>query len=229
MRPDAAGLRTWWLAALALWALAVWVATLCGLGGRLPALQDAMSAPAPPAVPTPGPDRLGPVGDYAAATTRPVFAQDRRAHPFFLDADGQASAALVRLTGVLIAPGTALATLTTDQGQSLRLRLGGEPVAGWQLLSLEPRSAVVSGPTGTLQLQLQVFNGDGNTAADVEPAGTVPAASVPVDAATPAAADSNAPVPVPSDAQMKTMRERIQARRKQAQQQSNGSSGSQNP
>jgi general secretion pathway protein N len=169
------------------------------------------------------------VTDYAAATARPLFASDRRAHPFFLDADGQASAGMVRLTGVLMAPGTELATLTTDQGQSLRLRLGGEPVAGWQLLSLEPRSAVVSGPAGTLQLELQVFNGGEHKAADAAPSGVPPAAAAPGDAADPAAADSAAGTPIPSDAQIKSIRDRIQARRKQAQQHPNGSSGAQNP
>ncbi|KRG42039.1 hypothetical protein ARC78_10180 [Stenotrophomonas pictorum JCM 9942] len=228
MRPDVAGLRTWWLATLAAWALLGWIATLCGLGSRLPGPADDRGAPALPRIPAPAPDRLGPAGDYAAATSRPLFAPDRQPHPFVLEADGQAATA-VRLTGVLMAPGTALATLTTDQGQSLRLRLGGEPVAGWQLLSLAPRSAVVSGPPGTLQLQLQVFNGSGNAAADAAAAGTLPPAAPPVEAIPPAAADSDAAVPMPGAAEIRSIRERIQARRKQAQQQSNGSSGSQNP
>lgn len=221
MRADEAGLRTWWLLALAGWALATWILTLCGLGARLPALADYRGAPALPRIPAPAPDRLGPAGDYAAATSHPLFAPDRQPHPFFLDADGPSTAAMVRLTGVLMAPGMELATLTTDQGQSLRLRLGGEPVAGWQLLSLAPRSAVVSGPTGTLQLELQVFNGAGNTPGAAAPP--------PRAADAPPTPDPDAAMPAPSEAQITSIRERIQARRKQAQQQSNGSSGSQNP
>ena len=35
MRADNTDLRTWWLGGLALWALAMWIAALAGLGTRV--------------------------------------------------------------------------------------------------------------------------------------------------------------------------------------------------
>lgn len=229
MRPDVAGLRTWWLAALAVWALATWIATLGGIGGRLPVMPAAGNAAVLPAVPAAGTGRLGPVNDYADATARPLFTQDRRPHPFFLGEGGQPPAGSVRLTGVLMTPGMDMAILTTDQGQSLRLRLGAEPVGGWQLLSLEPRSAVVTGPAGSLNLELQIPSGAESRAADATSQSTAPTApSLPITPHQPPA-DPAAASPNPSDAEIRAIRDRIQARRKQAQQHQNGSSGSQNP
>jgi len=62
---------------------------------------------------------------------------------------------------VLLTSEFGMAILTTDQKQSLRLRLNGDAVNGWQLLALEPRSATVSGPGGTQTLELVTFSGQG--------------------------------------------------------------------
>jgi len=225
MRNDAAGLRTWLLGAFAAWALLVWAACLFGLGSRIGGTATVLEVPPLPAVPQAA--RLA-VADNAEALNRPLFASDRRPHPFFIGEAGEPAAASVRLTGVLMTPGLDMATLTTEQGKSLRLRLGGEVQEGWQLLSLQPRSAVVSGPAGTLNLELQVFSGGPRPPVD---AAGVPAAT----AAQATAANVSVPPPpaadpvTPSADQIKAIRDRIQARRRQAQQNQNGSSGRQNP
>ena len=225
MRNDVAGLRTWLLCAFACWALLVWAACLFGLGSRIGSSTASLEVPALPAVPRPAPLA---VADNSEALSRPLFASDRRPHPFFIGEAGEPAAASVRLTGVLMTPGLDMATLTTEQGKPLRLRLGGEVQEGWQLLSLQPRSAVVSGPAGTLNLELQVFSGGPRPPVD---AAGVPAAT----AAQATAANVSVPPPpaadpvTPSADQIKAIRDRIQARRRQAQQNQNGSSGRQNP
>lgn len=250
MRSDAAGLRTWLLAALGGWMLVVWAATLFGLGSRIGSADGALEAPPLPAVPTPTPPRAA-ASDNTEAQARPLFASDRRPHPFVLGGGDEQPAGTVRLTGVLITPGMEMATLTTDQGQSLRLRLGGEAQGGWQLLSVEPRSAVVSGPSGTLTLEMQVYSGSGKAEGGAAPplpatpatgaastngatAGTTTASGAagaaappPAPAAAPAAPKSDEAGP--SAEQIKAIRERIQARRRQAQQQQAGAPGGQKP
>jgi len=220
VRSDTAGLRTWWIAGFTIWALAVWISTLLGLGGRTGAGNPATDVPDLPALPaalTTDPAAL----DNAEALARPVFAADRRPHRFLLEG-AQSQTGAVRLTGVLMTPGLEMATVTTEQGQSLRLRLGGEPESGWRLISLRPRSAVVDGPSGTIELVLQVFSGSGvaSGAGADQPAvaaqGTqgMQEQAPPAVPATQAAPTAGA---VATEAQIHAIRERIQARRRQLQ------------
>lgn len=245
MKLEAAGLRTWWLGGIALWALAIWGATLFGLGSRIaPATDgDAGAAPLPRLAPA-APERMASASTYAQIGARPLFAEDRQPRPYLLGGTEQGTASSVSLTGVLLTPGFGMAILTTDQRQSLRLRLNGEAVNGWQLLALEPRRATVSGPGGTQTLELPVFNGQGGEPptvlgttplTSVPPAGTgarpinsvaapMPPPPAPAPAPQATAAPSNAAAPAqnpqgPSEEQMKAIRERIQARRQQLQQQ----------
>lgn len=246
MKLEAAGLRTWWLGGIALWALAIWVATLFGLGSRIaPATDgDAGAAPLPRLGPA-APERMASASTYAQIGARPLFAENRQPRPYLLGGTEQGTASSVSLTGVLLTPGFGMAILTTDQRQSLRLRLNGEAVNGWQLLALEPRRATVSGPGGTQTLELPVFNGQGGeppTLLGATPLTSVPPAGAgarpvngvaapmpppppaPVPASQATAAPSNAAAPAqtpqgPSEEQMKAIRERIQARRQQLQQQ----------
>lgn len=225
MRNDVAGLRTWLLAAVGAWALAVWAATLFGLGGRIGAAPASTQLPALPAVPAAEAMDARAV-DNSEALARPLFASDRRPHPFVMGEGEQATVGTVRLSGVLMTPELEMATLTTDQGRSLRLRVGGEPQDGWQLLSLQPRSAVVSGPSGTLNLELQVFSGAPAAKGEGAPPLPAPAGAVPPPVSNAPAAEA---VMGPSADQIQAIRERIQARRRQAQQNQNGGSGRQNP
>lgn len=244
MKLEQISLRTGFLVALAGWAAAVWLATGFGLGSRLPGADGGADAAASlPALPPLTAERMADAGSYSAIGERPLFAEDRRPRPYLLGGGEPAASAALRLTGVLLAGDFGLATFNTEQNRSLRLRLNGEAVDGWQLVALQPRQATVIGPGGSQVLELAVFNGQGGepptalgsvtatppaAGAGAPPLPPVPAqqpgAAVPrppVQAA-PATAAANVPPTNsngPSEAQMQAIRERIQARRRQLQQQ----------
>ncbi len=249
MRPDAIGMRTGWRVVFAGWAVTVAVLAGLGMGSRLPADDAPLAARPLPAIPPPPARRLGDFSTYAAVAQRPVFAEDRRPHPFFLGGSDTTQATGLRLTGVLMTPQFQMATVTTDQGRSLRLRLQGDAVDGWRLLTLSPRSATVEGPGGVRTLDMQVFDGRGGEAptalrgagqanapqsppppSNVMPV-AAPPAPIPPSAAAPVVPVANTPVPAaqgtpsappaPSEDQLKAIRERIEARRRALQQQQN--------
>jgi len=246
MKRDPITLRTGFLLALAGWAGAIWLATGFGLGSRLPAADsDAAAQAVLPALPPMAAERMSAADSFSAIGERPLFAEDRRPRPYLLGGSEPAASAALRLTGVLLTDSFSMATFTTDQNRSLRLRLNGEAVDGWQLVALEPRQATVIGPSGSQVLELATFNGQGGEPPTVlrgangavPPAGVVPPPPPPPaaaaasnarpgpDVASAAAASANAPSPAapanngPSEAQMQAIRERIQARRRQLQQQ----------
>ena len=239
MKLEQISLRTGFLLALAGWAASVWLATGFGLGSRLPgADSDADAAPSLPALPPLAAERMASADSYSAIGERPLFAEDRRPKPYLLGGSEPAASAALRLTGVLLTGDFGMATFTTEQNRSLRLRLNGDAVDGWQLVGLAPRQATVIGPGGNQVLELAVFNGQGGEPPTVlrgangaPPAGAPPAP--PAAAATPSPSPAgSAPAPSaaaaatppannngPSEAQMQAIRERIQARRRQLQQQ----------
>jgi len=247
MKRDPITLRTGFLLALAGWAGAIWLATGFGLGSRLPAADsDAAAQAVLPALPPMAAERMSAADSFSAIGERPLFAEDRRPRPYLLGGSEPAGSAALRLTGVLLTDSFAMAILTTDQHQSLRLRLNGDAVDGWQLVGLAPRQATVIGPGGNQVLELAVFNGQGGEPPTVlrgangaPPAGAIvvppPAGAPPAPppaAATPSPSPAgSAPAPSaaaatppannngPSEAQMQAIRERIQARRRQLQQQ----------
>lgn len=249
MKREPLGLRTAFLLALAGWSAAVWLATGFGLGSRLPAGgADADPAAALPVLPAFAPERMVSADSYSAIAARPLFAEDRRPRPYLLGGSEPSASAALRLTGVLLTDDFGLATFSTEQNRSLRLRLNGDAVDGWQLVALQPRQATVIGPGGSQVLELAVFNGQGGEPPTVlrgsagapapgvpvpPPVVPLPAQAAPAQAATapqraadatPAPASAAAPPPPansngPSEAQMQAIRERIQARRRQLQQQ----------
>ncbi|NHF67849.1 type II secretion system protein XpsN [Xanthomonas hortorum] len=202
-----------------------------------------------PTLPAPAPERLGAFEKYSEIAAHPAFAEDRLPHPFFLSGnDGSGAASTVRLTGVLLTDNFKMATLTLDPHDSVRVKLGGDAVKGWRLLALQPRSATIEGPGGTQTLELQVFNGQGgqpptaNAGAPAAPGATPPLPSPDAAAAVqppqpqpatpaqqpggqapptvpPQRSDGAQEAPRPSDDQMRAIRERIEARRRQLQQQ----------
>ncbi|MEL4891329.1 general secretion pathway protein XpsN [Xanthomonas protegens] len=258
MRIEAMGLRTVWLGTLALWGLLIWALGLGGLGERVAPLPDDPSMlQRLPGLPAASTQRLGDFSQYGEIAARPVFAEDRRPHPFFLSADsGQSAAPNVRLTGVLLTDRFKMATLTTEQGESLRLQEGGDAVQGWRLLSLAPRQATVSGSGGTQTLELKVFDGKGGQPPTVlgqpgraaaqgqmPPPASAPngqanaTAPRPPNQSTPNPVPNQAPTPsapqpsspAPSSEQLQAIRERIEARRRQLQQQRQNNPSGQNP
>ncbi|WP_295577639.1 general secretion pathway protein GspN [uncultured Stenotrophomonas sp.] len=243
MKREPISLRTGFLLALAGWAAAVWLATGFGLGSQLPGADgDSDAAPSLPALPPLGAERMASADSYSAIGARPLFAEDRLPRPYLLGGSEPAASAALRLTGVLLTRDFSMATFTTEQNRSLRLRLNGDAVDGWQLVALEPRQATVIGPGGSQVLELAVFNGQGGEPPTVlrgangappapgslpppppqpPPAVAARAADMPASAASAAAAATPPPANSngPSEAQMQAIRERIQARRRQLQQQ----------
>lgn len=229
MRLDDVAPRTLLLGALAGWALAAWILALAGMGGQLagPA-SGSLAAPALPPVPPAGEPALGPFAQYEAIAARPLFATDRRPHPFSLQTgNGQPAEApefdLV-LTSVLITPQASIAIVQKPDGSAAwRVRMGDAPEAypAWRLSAIAPRSATFSGPEGDKTLALRVWDGQGGTAPTAGPAPPPsdsagpalpgPAASVPPPPAPPATDASSAPDP----AQIEAIRRRIEARREQ--------------
>lgn len=231
MRIDDAGPRTWLLAAAAGWSLCLWVLALAGMGGRIavlpddPSLLQPLPAPAPAAA-----GRLGPPGQYAAISTRPVLSPDRTPQPFSLRSEAAGEVVEERfeyvLTGVLLTPGLQMAILQpAGGGESVRLRVGQAPddAPSWRLVSLSPRAAVFEGPGGEQALELRSYDG-GADVRSAMPAGTVdatprPAPPMPPDpmreAADPGAVVEEADAAATPQEQMDAIRKRIEARREQ--------------
>ena len=166
MRIDSFGPRTWSLAALAGWALLIWVLALFGLGGQIRPLPDDPSlASALPRLPQQTPERLGPLAQYSEIATRPLFSQNRKPQAFFIsgqEGGEQAQTFDFVLTSVLITPQVQLAILQPTQGgEGVRLKVGDAPdsAQGWRVSEIHPRSVVIEGPEVPRTLELRVFDG----------------------------------------------------------------------
>lgn len=222
--------------ALCLWALCLLILALSGLGSRFPAVASAGKPPPLPTVSlTRSVSRLSAMADYLEVGERPLMNLTRR--PVAQSAvDGEAGAADldVTLTSVLITPRLQLAILTDNKdGASRRVRVG-ETVQGsnWRLVQLDPRSAVIEGPSGQRTLELRVFDGRSGeaptpmaTANDGEPQQPIQAiqAITSPPPPTPTRPQANAePAAKPEAAeqltqeqQVEAIRRRIEARRAQ--------------
>ncbi|MEP6634795.1 MAG: hypothetical protein ABJA62_11365 [Luteimonas sp.] len=249
-----AGAKTWLLAAVAGWALCIWALGLFGLGSRIKTLPDDPSLlqrlPQPS---KPGPERLGPLGQYAEIGARPLFSDDRRPQPFFINPEGEGEEQNTfdyMLTSVLITPRLSMAIVQpTGGGDPVRLKIGQAPDAApaWSLTSVKPRSVVFTGPEGDRSLDLRVFDGTGGEA-PTSIAGPVlgsqggkpqpvmrqpvvappPPATAPVPTSSQPAQQPPAPTPAAGtdtpEAQAEAIRQRIEARRAQLQEQSKAAS-----
>jgi general secretion pathway protein N len=154
------------IGAICLWAVSVLLLALFGLGTRVADSGLVASAPPIPQVTLAQTrSRLGPLIDYAQVGQRPLLMPDRRAPPA-MAAAGATDQLDVVLTSVLITPGLQMAILTDAKDQSNRRVRVGENVAGtnWRLASLEPRRAVLDGPSGQRTLVLRVYDGKGGEA-----------------------------------------------------------------
>lgn len=201
MRFDDASPRTWLLATVAGWALLSWVLALAGMGRSVAELDEDPTLIKPlPQLGKSAPDTLGPLAKYSEIAARPLFVDDRRPKPFFMQGKGegenQAAAFDYLLTSVLITPQLSMAFLQpADGSESVRVKLGEVPEShpAWRLTSLEPRRAVFEGPEGRRELDLRVFNGQGGEP-PTQVAGPAPG-SVPGAAAQP-----GRPMPPPQPA-----------------------------
>ena len=181
------------LAAAGLWALSVLVLALAGLGSRFPAPTATIEAPALPKVTlTRTEPRLGAYANYMEVGQRPLLMPDRRPG-ITPSADGQGTSDLdVTLTSVMITSRLQVAILTDNKDASSRRVRMGETVAGsnWRLVQLEPRRALLEGPTGQRELLLRVFDGKGGQAPTpsvvrAEPQPEAQAQAAPADASQP--------------------------------------------
>jgi general secretion pathway protein N len=151
-----------------LWALCLLVLALGGLGTRFatPTLESPL-APLPKVSIAATRSRLGAWENYGEVASRPLMNEGRK--PSVVTAvanDGASSELDVTLTSVLITSRLQLAVLTDNKdGSSRRVKLG-EAVEGsnWRLVGLEPRQAVLEGPTGQRMLPLRVFDGSSGEA-----------------------------------------------------------------
>jgi general secretion pathway protein N len=171
MRFDNASPRTLLLGTAAAWAVMSLLLALFGMGGRIALLpEDAALVRALPVLPKAVPERLGPLTQYGEIVSRPLFADDRRPHPFSLQPQGEDKAKTFDyvLTSVMITPTFKMAIIQPPDGSSppLRIKLGeaDESLPNWRLQSLDARSAVFLGPEGERRLELRVYNGVGGEA-----------------------------------------------------------------
>lgn len=230
------------LAAAGLWALSVLVLALAGLGSNFPAPTATIEAPALPKITlTRTEPRLGAYANYMEVGQRPLLMPDRRPG-ITPSADGEGTSDLdVTLTSVMITSRLQVAILTDNKDASSRRVRMGETVAGsnWRLVQLEPRRALLEGPTGQRELLLRVFDGKGGQAptpsvvrAEPQPEADAQAASSDAsqpqppqpgqtaerrvtDAQAPAAQPGSAGAAVTQEQQVEAIRRRIEARRAQ--------------
>jgi len=228
------------LASFVLWAGLVLLVTFFGLGARFEplAVDASLAKPIPVVKIAQNQTPLGPMTDYLEVGTRPLLMLDRR--PGVVQAapgDNSATELDVSLGSVLITPNLKMALFRENQGgASRRVRLG-DLIEGtaWRLVQLEPRRAVLEGPTGQRSMDLLVFNGKGGESptAIVTPVAqvgqdasamqnAVPVAPPPIPAATnnaPPVASTTAPINqnMTQEQQIEAIRQRIAARRAQMQ------------
>lgn len=172
MRAEDAGAATWLCAALAGWALCVWILAMFGMGGSIdrldddPALRQALPAPS-----VRGDERLGPLAQYGDVVARPLFSENRRPQAFVIDPTGDPGETGndfdYVLTSVVRTPEFQLVILQpSGGGEPVRVKQGEAPTSapGWVLQSVAARRAVFAGPQGERTLELRVFDGVGGEA-----------------------------------------------------------------
>ncbi len=245
MRVEGVAPRTWLLATVAGWALVLWVLSLLGLGEYVQLLPDDPSLAAHlPQLAAASPERLGPLSQYSETSARPLFSEDRRPQPFFIAPEGDDNAPPAFdfiLTSVLLTPTLKMAIVQPSAGgESTRIKLGDAAVAqpSWRLTGLNPRSAIFDGPDGQKTLDLRVYDGTGgepptaNQASGqpgVNPSTANPAGKPVLRPANPSTMPNVQPAPpiappestVTPDAQVDSIRKRIEERRAQLRQDAN--------
>jgi general secretion pathway protein N len=223
--------KTLLLGAICLWTAALLIASVLGFGGRFSTmpLDAAAAKPIPDFKVSPNATTMGPLNQYAAVGERPLLNFDRKPSPVAAaPGDGGTVELDVMLTSVLQTPRFQMAILRENQGGvSRRVRLGDMVEGtGWRLTQLEPRRAILDGPSGQKTLDLRVFDGKGG-----EPV-TVMAAADQATPANPSPQTSAPPPPTPTkpvvtasgegqtmtqEQQIEAIRQRIAARRAQMQ------------
>lgn len=227
------------LGSFVVWAAAVLLVALFGLGARFNPLpvDIGLAKPIPIVKIAQNKAILEPLAQYAEVGTRPLLMFDRR--PGIVQAapgDNSGMELDVVLGSVLITPNLKMAVFRENQGGTVRRVRLGDVIegSGWRLVKLDPRSAVVEGPSGQRTFDLLVFNGKGGepptqiasvaapdttgAAQPVQAVAPIPAvqtapSNTNVVAATVAPANQN----MTQEQQIEAIRKRIAARRAQMQ------------
>jgi general secretion pathway protein N len=214
------------LGALTAWSGLFALAAVTGLGGRYNTLPDdpALVPELPQVNLEQAVSKLEGQGAYAAIGDRPLFNYDRRPLPPLQTVEGAGTPQVPPqtdfegvLTGVIKSGDKQIAIIQhKSSGNSQSVPVGGGLVAelaGWTLLELQPRGAIVEGPGGRKSVELRVFDGTGGqppTPVDVPPqAQAVTAQPVGADG-QPAQGAAETP-----EARAEMIRRRIEERRRQ--------------
>ncbi len=228
------------LASFLFWAGLVMLVAIFGLGARFNPLpvDTRLAKPIPTVKIIQNNPTLEPLSNYLEVGTRPLLMLDRRPGAVQAAPGDNSEVELdVSLGSVLITPSLKMALFRENKnkdGASRRVRLGDLiEGTGWRLVQLEPRRAILEGPSGQRSMDLLVFNGKGGqspTAVAVAVPqennnamqNAVPAAAPEVQttpANTNAVASTTAPVkqPMTQEQQIEAIRQRITARRSQMQ------------
>ena len=222
------------LASFVLWAGLVLLVAVFGLGARFNLLpvDVSLAKPIPTVKIIQNNPTLEPMSNYLEVGTRPLLMLDRRPGPVATaPGDNSAVELDVSLGSVLITPNLKMALFRENKdGTSRRVRLGDLiEGTGWRLVQLEPRRAILEGPTGQRSMDLLVFNGKGGqsptavaVAVPQENTNAMPAAA-PVVQTTPSNSNVVAVTAAPTtqtmtqEQQIEAIRQRIAARRAQMQ------------
>lgn len=223
------------LAGFVLWAGMVLLATFFGLGASFNPLpvDFSLAKPIPDVKIAQNKVVLGPIESYAEVGTRPLLMFDRR--PGIVQAapgDNSGAELDVTLGSVLITPNLKMAVFRENQGGAVRRVRLGDLIenSGWRLVQLEPRRAVLEGPTGQRSLDLLVFNGKGGEAptpvaaaspsenANAQPnVASAPVQAPPVESKPVTTTVASASQNMTQEQQIEAIRQRIAARRAQMQ------------
>ena len=226
------------LACFVLWAGLVLLVSALGLGARFNPLpvDVSLAKPIPTVKIIQNNPALGPMSNYLEVGTRPLLMLDRR--PGAVQAapgDNSAVELDVSLGSVLITPNLKMALFRENKdGASRRVRLGDLiEGTGWRLVQLEPRRAILEGPTGQRSMDLLVFNGKGgqsptaiavavpqentNTMQNVVPAAAPAVQTTPGNSNVVANTTSSINQTMTQEQQIEAIRQRIAARRAQMQ------------
>jgi general secretion pathway protein N len=226
------------LASTLFWAVLILLLAFAGLGARFDTLpvNASLAKPLPTVKIAQNKTVLEPLANYQEIGTRPLLMLDRRPGIVQAAPGDNAQAELdVSLGSVLITSNLKMAIFRDNKdGNTRRVRLG-ELIegTGWRLVQLDPRRAILEGPTGQRSMDLLVFNGKGGQSptpiAVLAPqdTGSVIQNAVPVAAPAVQTTPSNGTVvatPTASvnqtmtqEQQIEAIRQRIAARRAQMQ------------
>ena len=226
------------LASFLLWSGMVLVVSFFGLGARFnPLPVDAsLAKPIPTVKIIQNNPTLEPLSNYLEVGTRPLLMLDRRPGAVQAAPGDNSTAELdVSLGSVLITPNLKIALFRENKdGASRRVRLGDLiEGTGWRLVQLEPRRAILEGPTGQRSMDLLVFNGKGgqsptavavavpqennNTMQNAVPAGAPALQAIPANSNVVTSTTEPINQTMTQEQQIEAIRQRIAARRAQMQ------------